>query len=61
MITADGTPKVLEFNVRFGDPETQPIMMRLRSDLVDAGRGGARRPAGPDRPPSGIRVRRSAW
>jgi len=34
MITADGTPKVLEFNCRFGDPETQPIMMRLRSDLV---------------------------
>ena len=34
MITADGTPKVLEYNCRFGDPETQPIMMRLRSDLV---------------------------
>ena len=33
MITADGTPKVLEYNCRFGDPETQPIMMRLRSDL----------------------------
>jgi phosphoribosylamine--glycine ligase len=30
MVTADGTPKVLEYNVRFGDPETQPIMMRLR-------------------------------
>ncbi|MBI5450405.1 MAG: phosphoribosylamine--glycine ligase [Gammaproteobacteria bacterium] len=35
MIAADGTPKVLEFNCRFGDPETQPIMMRLRSDLVE--------------------------
>jgi phosphoribosylamine--glycine ligase len=35
MISRDGTPKVLEFNVRFGDPETQPIMLRLRSDLVD--------------------------
>ncbi|MEJ2398824.1 MAG: phosphoribosylamine--glycine ligase [Gammaproteobacteria bacterium] len=34
MITADGSPKVIEYNVRFGDPETQPIMMRLRSDLV---------------------------
>ena len=33
MITADGRPQVLEFNCRFGDPETQPILSRMRSDL----------------------------
>ena len=35
MVDTDGNPKTLEFNCRFGDPETQPIMARLESDLVD--------------------------
>ncbi|MBW7981350.1 phosphoribosylamine--glycine ligase [Enterobacillus tribolii] len=41
MISAQGQPKVIEFNCRFGDPETQPIMMRMRSDLVELCLAGA--------------------
>jgi phosphoribosylamine--glycine ligase len=60
MIAADGTPNVLEFNCRFGDPETQPILMRLRSDLVDlceagiAGNLGQLEPQWDDRAAVGV-------
>ena len=43
MATSQGL-RVLEFNVRFGDPETQPLLMRLRTDLLELARSGRRRP-----------------
>ncbi|OTA16961.1 phosphoribosylamine--glycine ligase [Xenorhabdus beddingii] len=42
IIDQQGEPKVIEFNCRFGDPETQPIMMRLNSDLVELCLAGAK-------------------
>ncbi|MRI32143.1 phosphoribosylamine--glycine ligase [Endozoicomonas sp. OPT23] len=42
MIDSAGTPKVLEYNCRFGDPETQPIMMRLKSSLAELCLAGAK-------------------
>ncbi len=50
MITNQG-PKVLEYNVRFGDPEAQPLLMRLKTDLVDVAGCRGQRPAGADRSP----------
>ncbi|MBE8597563.1 phosphoribosylamine--glycine ligase [Xenorhabdus sp. BG5] len=60
MIDHQGEPKVIEFNCRFGDPETQPIMMRLRSDLVELCLAGAKGQLGEktsewdDRPALGV-------
>ncbi len=60
LMVANGRPKVLEFNVRFGDPECQVLLMRLRSDLVDLidatidGRLAGCRPEWDPRPCAGI-------
>ena len=60
MIAADGTPNVLEFNCRFGDPETQPVLSRLRSNLT--GLCAAALDGRLDRAvPNGIRARPWAW
>ena len=61
IITNQG-PKVLEFNARFGDPECQPLLMRLKTDLVDMlGRGRRRTGSIASSRSSGTRGRRSAW
>ncbi|MEB2284626.1 MAG: phosphoribosylamine--glycine ligase [Polyangiaceae bacterium UTPRO1] len=60
LMVVDGRPRVLEFNVRFGDPECQVLMMRLRSDLVDLVEGAVTgglagcRPAWDPRPAAGV-------
>ena len=60
MMTYQG-PKVLEFNVRFGDPECQPLLMRLKTDLLDLLDATVDGSSTSCRPWSGIRGRRSAW
>jgi phosphoribosylamine-glycine ligase len=59
MIDDQGQPRVIEFNCRFGDPETQPIMMRLKSSLVDLVEAGI---AGKlPLKPNGMNVNQSVW
>ena len=60
MIDAGGAPRVIEFNCRLGDPEAQPILLRLRSDLLDLieaaldGGLGSARPEWDDRAALGV-------
>jgi phosphoribosylamine--glycine ligase len=51
MVDSDGTPNVVEFNVRFGDPETQPLMLRMEGDLLPLLDGAARGDLSRARPP----------
>jgi phosphoribosylamine--glycine ligase len=52
MIDAEGTPRVIEFNVRFGDPETQALVLQMESDLVPLLDGAARGRLEPGEPPA---------
>ena len=61
MIDAKGHPKTLEFNCRMGDPETQPILMRLKSDLVDVLLGAAWMASSTEVECNGIAAPRWAW
>ena len=61
MVHPDGTPNVLEYNCRFGDPETQPIMMRLQSDLVELCEAALDHAARRECTPNGTSAPRSAW
>ena len=61
MIDARRQPKTLEFNCRMGDPETQPIMMRLKTDLFDVMLARHLRHARPGGAANGTAASRSAW